>query len=89
MIREKNEYLHSTYLYLPVDRLGKLCVPEEGRQELEESCEKLSVHWPALLLRGERENAADKHAVRHNLQPGIGEPGGLLRYQECDTVTNL
>ena len=65
-------------MYIPVDRLGKLCVPEEWRQELEERCQKLSVHGPALLLRGQREDAADEHAVRHNLQPSVGEPGGLL-----------
>lgn len=65
-------------IYTPVDRLGKLCVPEEWRQELEERGEKLGVHGPALLLRGQREDAADEHAVGHDLQPGVGEPGCLL-----------
>ena len=65
---------------LPVDRFGELCVPEEWRQELEERGEELRVHGPPLLLRRQREDAADEDAVRHDLEPGVREAGSLL---EC------
>ena len=68
-------------LLLPIDRLGKLSVPEKWRQELEERREKRGVHRPPLLLRRQGEDPADEHAVRHNLQPRVGEPRGLLQYQ--------
>ena len=59
---------------LPVDRFGELCVPEEWRQELEERGEELRVHGPPLLLRRQREDAADEDAVRHDLEPRVREP---------------
>ena len=65
---------------LPVDRFGELCVPEEWRQELEERGEELRVHGPPLLLRRQREDAADEDAVRHDLEPGVREARSLL---EC------
>ena len=49
-------------------------------QELEERGEELRVHGPPLLLRRQREDAADEDAVRHDLEPGVREARSLL---EC------
>ena len=61
----------------PVDGFGQLGVSQEGREELEESREKVGKHRPALLLRSQGENATEEHTMRHDLQPGVGETGSL------------
>jgi len=62
--------------------LGQLGVPEEWAEELEESREELSVHWPTLLLWRQAENAANEDSMRDNLQPGVSKPGSHLGWAE-------
>ena len=57
-----------------MDRFVDLCVPEEWGQELKEHGEELHIHGPPLLLRRQREDAADEDAVRHDLEPLVREP---------------
>ena len=60
-----------------VHRLGQLCVPQEGRQELEQSGQKVREHRTALLLRRLRQDLPDEHPVGDDLEPGVGEARSL------------
>ena len=61
----------------PVNGFGQLRIPQEGREELEQGCEQLSVHRPPLLLRREGQDPSNEDTMGHDFQPGVSKTRSL------------